>query len=513
MTNKKSGCGCLSTIILSTALLIAGGYALSKGWQQYIWGTELTPLEAARIIPQDVVITTYINTDVEDWSELEVPEVDRLMTQLSQEIEQSLPANMQELNFQQDLNPWLGDATIAWFPKIVPARGSYGLQPDADYLLIFGIENPLKAYRFRQRIKSAGKIQYSQSKFRGVTITTYRQSPTCKLYLAVLGNKLVVTEKLSLMHQAISTFQGEPALADSRQYKQVVRQKLELKNPLVKVYLTSDCFSSEGDFPLDSVVFGMGTETKAVRLKTVTNLNQNVDWQPATSNQKSILDNFPQSTVALIGGQMDTKEIAQAWTYFVEDYYPYLAWYLESEYNLERWLTITSNYQDLIQLIDGEFALGVAINEADTEADLSAGLILTMSDHELATLALEQLEDQSILSLFDPGGYLDLSSTWISEDNLLLTWNNNSENVVFAQSDKSILDNPKFARFYQDLPRKNLGYAFLDLEAIVTQINEIESSVSDSGFALINQLESISFNSIYQKRSNKIESDLLVNFK
>ncbi|MEM9508255.1 MAG: DUF3352 domain-containing protein [Cyanobacteria bacterium P01_E01_bin.35] len=529
MTSKKSGCGCLSTILLGTALLIVGSYALSKDWHQFFWGTELTPLEAAEIIPQDIVITSYINTNPENWSELQVPEVDRLMTQASQEFKQSLPPSFDNFNYQQDIRPWLGNAAIAWFPKIEPSRkNGYQIKPDADFLLIFGIKDPLKAYQFRQQIKSSSKILATESKFQGVTIMTYEQSPTAKLYVAVLRNKLVVTEKLSIMHRAIATFQGEPALASNPEYKKVLRQKLDLKNPLVQVHVTNYQSSSEPIFPVDAVALAIGSEAKAIRLKTIANLNQNIDWQPENSNQELVLKNFPESTVALLGGQINAQEISHTWSYFIEDYYPYLAWCLDSEYDLSQWLTAISNYQDLLQLIDGEFALGIALDEAiadpdNLSLDFGAGLIVTMSDRSAAETALKRLKSQSILNLLLPGGdlkgqlysaYFGLSSQWLAQDNLLLTWNNNSERIVFNQPNNSILDNPRFAWFYQELSRKNLGYFFLDVDAITSGTNNLfQLQELDSSLTLVNSIESISSYSILKQRNKAIESDIWLRFK
>lgn len=527
MSNKKLGCGCLSTIILSTALLITGSYAFSKGWHQFIWGTKLTPLSAAEVIPQDVVITSYVNTNSEDWSKLEVPEVNQIVTQLAQKFKQSLPVHVQDLNYQRDLSPWLGNAAIAWFPQIVPSiDNNYGIKPDADFLLILGIKNPLKAYQFRQQLKSTNKIQYHESKFKGITVTTYQQSPTKKLYLAVLGNKLVISEKLHIMHQAIATFQGESALANKPEYKNVLRQKLDLKNSLVQVYITNSQSSSEATFPIESVALGIGTEAKAIQIKTMVNLAQDLDWQLKNRKQELVLEKFPQSTVALFSGQINTQKISHAWSYLLEDYYPYLPWIIDSKYHLDQWLKIISNYQDFFQLIDGEFALGITLAETNPnhnpELNLGAGLILPISDRNLADLALKKLERQSILSLLFPredfprhlnSAYSGLSQHWITEDHLLLTWNNEKE-LILDQSDNSIFDNPKFSSFYEELPRKNLAYFFLDIDAITAKSKNIyQPEKMNTELFLINSLENISSNSRMQNINQTIESDFLLKFK
>lgn len=525
MTTKKSGCGCLSTITMFSALLIAGGYGLSQGWHQFIWGTELTPLEAAKIMPQETFITSYIHTDPKNWSASKVREVDSLVNHLSQKFTQYLPQPYQDLNYTKDLSPWLGNAAIAFFPKATPSlNNSYGLQPDADFLLILGIKNPLQAYRFRKAIKAEGKVRYQESKFQGVKITTINQSPPSKVYLAVLRNKLVITEKLSIMHQAIATFNGEPALADDPQSREVFQQKLSLSNPLVQVYLTNYQRLLGETFPVDSVTLGIGNEAQAIRLKTIANFNHNIAEEIPKKEQESILENFPESTIALISGQINASEIKHTWSYFIEDYYPYLSWFIDSEYNLSQWLIAISNYQDFFQLIDGEFGLGITLSDSSNkELNFSAGLILTMSDRQQADLAFEQLQHKSLVDLLIPGSNLggqpnssnfSLDSSWLDEDNLLLSWNDNRADSKFEQPQNSLLQNHNFSRFYKDLPRNNLGYFYLDVDAIMSQINQLnELKDSESEISILNSIKSISHSSVLKQRNKTLESDTLLRFK
>jgi len=108
MTNKKSGCGCFSSIAILTTLLIAGGYGLSKGWHQFFWGTELTPLEAAKIIPEEVFMTGYVNTSLPNWSQLEqfnTSESETVVNFITSEIEQNFSQADLDINYQEDISP------------------------------------------------------------------------------------------------------------------------------------------------------------------------------------------------------------------------------------------------------------------------------------------------------------------------------------------------------------------------------------------------------------------------
>jgi|GEM_PF-4817133 len=71
MTTKKSGCGCLSIITIFTTLLIAGGYSLNTSESE-----------------------TVVNS-------------------ITSEIEQNFSQADLDINYQEDISPWLGNMAIA----------------------------------------------------------------------------------------------------------------------------------------------------------------------------------------------------------------------------------------------------------------------------------------------------------------------------------------------------------------------------------------------------------------
>ena len=521
MTTKKFGRGCISTVTIFTALLITGGYGLSKGWHQFFWGTELTPLEAAKIIPEEVFITGYINTSLTNWSQLEQfnsSKNETIVNYITEEINQKFSQENLDINYQEDISPWLGNMAIAFFPKISPSlNSSWGVKPDADLLMIFGIKNPLKAYQFRQSIKSQGKAKYQESKYRGVTITSIAQSSPTKIYLTVLRNKLVITDKLSIMHQAIATYKGEPALANNPESNQIFKQKLDLENPLMQIYLTNYQQLLDKTFPIDAMTFGFGSETKAIKLKTITNFNQSVTLELPKGEQEILLENFPESTIALVSSQINGIKISDTWSYFMEDYYPYLAYLLRAKYNLSQWLAIVSDYQDFFQLIDGEFSLGIALSQTaeDIETNLATGLILTMSDRHRTELALEQLLDHyPVIQPHNVNLNQNFSYRWLKDNNLLLAWSQNQDNLIFNQIDNNIKNNQKFMNFFQDIPKKNITYFYLDFATIYSNIPQVDRAQSSSQAShLFKSISSIGSFSTISPRQKSLETNILIEFK
>ena len=200
---------------------------------------------------------------------------------------------------------------------------------------------------------------------------------------------------------------------------------------------------------------------------------------------------------------------------------------MKSKYNLSQWLTVASDYQDFFQLIDGEFTLGIALSETtkDTEVNSATGLILTMSDRQQANLALQKLQSKSILNLLTSESNLkdqwysssflySFDSRWLNQDKLLLSWQDDEDNLIFENPKSSIFQNHKFSRFYRELPRKNLGYFYLDVDAVIPQINQVNSSQpSDPTISFWNSIESISSSSILKSRNKTLESDILLRFK
>lgn len=270
---------------------------------------------------------------------------------------------------------------------------------------------------------------------------------------------------------------------------------------------------------IDSFVLGIGHESHKIRLQTITNFNQKIANNLHLDNTELIINNFPKSTIAIMGSQLNGQEINQAWSYFIEDYYPYISLLLAQNVNLKQWLVEINQYQNFLKLIEGEFSIGIATNRKpiskDPTTNLDAGVILKISDRSKAKTALKQLQNKKLgIPSYSPNLNLNFSSIWLEDNNLLLAWEQNKDNSIFNQPGNSLKNNKKFISFFQELPAKNIGYFYLDVATINSNISSIDAPESSSITAnLLKSLVNIGSISTVNHKKKNLETNILIEFK
>lgn len=220
-----------------------------------------------------------------------------------------------------------------------------------------------------------------------------------------------------------------------------------------------------------------------------------------------------------MSSQFNGQEINQAWSYFIEDYYPYISLLLAQNVNLKQWLVEINQYQNFLKLIEGEFSIGIATNRKpiskDPTTNLDAGVILKISDRSKAKTALKQLQNKKLgIPSYSPNLNLNFSSIWLEDNNLLLAWEQNKDNSIFNQPGNSLKNNKKFISFFQELPAKNIGYFYLDVATINSNISSIDAPESSSITAnLLKSLVNIGSISTVNHKKKNLETNILIEFK
>lgn len=190
---------------------------------------------------------------------------------------------------------------------------------------------------------------------------------------------------------------------------------------------------------------------------------------------------------------------------------------LKSKYNLSQWLTVASDYQDFLQLIDGEFSLGIALDQInhDTEANLATGLILTMSDRQKTELALQQLlANYPVIQPHNLNSNKKISYPWLEDNNLLLAWSQNQDNLIFNQTNNNLQNNEKIMNFLQDLPPKNITYLYLDVATIHSSIPQVDKSQSSTtGSHLFKSISSIGSVTTMHHKQKSLATNIVIEFE
>ena len=518
MSSKKSGCGCLPIIGLITALALGGGYAYKKGWHQRLIGQNLTPLAGAKVIPDEAIMTSFISTNEQHWQQLEklgIAPAERFIQEVTTEIDKELTAL--NIDYQEDIQPWLGNAMLA----IVPENEQL---EDSDILIVLGIKNPINAYKFFRKVQSDEEFDLESIKYKDIKIYTATDEEGDRTNLALLGNKVVLSDEIAIVKQSIDTYKGEPSFASDAENKQALTQPLNLKNSLVQTYITNYDFLLENALaessiskeqlddlqPVKSVVLGIGAEDKQLKLQGFTKFNPNLDlgdYQPLTNE---IASKYPEQTLALINGQ----GISDFWNTLVKisEQDRDLKILLNGIRTSTKWVTGLDLDEDIFGWMDGEFAIGIVPTKQivipELNLKLGIALILESSDRDTAQNTLNSLDNamqqqlgissqtkqinkQTVTQWYFPYSDLDISYGWLDKQYLLFTFGNNVFDSMNNGSQSSLKTNPKFQKFAQKLPNNNLSYFYLDMEKVMTEIKQIPDLPIDYNSESIVLLDSI----------------------
>ncbi len=147
--SKKSGC--VNLILLGTFAVVTfgAGYWYSRN----ILGQELTPNSGAKILPENVVMTSFVSTDVNKWSKISkfgTAEAQKLISQNLSQLEKEINRKNLDINYQQDIQPWLGGIMFA----VLPSQEN----PNYDLVTIIGIKDKFQAWNFVENVINKGII-------------------------------------------------------------------------------------------------------------------------------------------------------------------------------------------------------------------------------------------------------------------------------------------------------------------------------------------------------------------
>jgi hypothetical protein len=532
MSSQKS----LALAGVGIAFLVGAGYAASR----WLVGGELTPLAAAELISQEAVITGYLSTDPNDWSQLErvgIPQ--SLLENNWKKARQEMFAGT-KIDYARDLQPWLGGMAFAIIPDATTQELS-----EPGFLAIFGIKNKLKAYAFLKKVEQEAK-NIQKTDYHGITIRESQDSSEPS-YVAVVGNKILVATNRQVIEQAIDTDKGLPSLADREETKAAFSEKLALKNSLGQIYLTNypqlikSLAQSQNNSELDAlpvwdevnyIVVGIGAENQSLRLQSITQLNSERLTQGFSQPSGKLLAQLPENTISLVNG----SSINQIWSNTVTQ--------LEADRTVNGYLNMLRGGlqmssgldldRDIFGWMDGEFAVGLISTQTAIIPGLGFGLggamLFETKQPDLAKQTLAKLENLLQLSVGgapnqieiqgktmtqwrEPQSNFTLAYGWLDNNSLMFAV---GEEVAESLGTKSLAKNTKFKAIAKQLPNKNFGYFYLDMDPIATGINGLsdyqKQEITPEAIELINSIDSIGATSTMSSPTT-VRGDLAIRFK
>lgn len=488
--NKKSG---YFFLLLITLFAVGGGYYFGK---KLLLGDELTLQASNKIVPQSALANTFISTDEEKWSELRefgTPEFQELTNNNLQEfIDENLTIENQNIDYQEDISPWLSGISIAILPS-----SEAGI--DYDAVAILGIKNKLKAKSFFDRIKTTNSGNINETNHQNITIYQLDNQGE-KIFFTTFQNYIIIANKQEVITKIIDTHKGGLSLADNSS------QKFDKNSGLIQVYFPdySNWFlniikNSVPDIEveksaknqlqkIDSILTNVSVENHGLKMRSVINL-----VEPLTTTQQlkpvsnNLLSQIPDNTICVMTG----GGINQLWQQVNEEKQniPDLDLLInQAKMITSQWLNLDLD-KDIISWLDGEFALALLPPNNNNSLETLSGLfILESSNKTQGEATLKSLENTAKLLPFlniqtsdinginvtkwnSPEANL-VSYGWLNDQKFVLSLTGNFEDINNIKSANSLLENPTFKLATASLPNNNNGYFYCNLqEALSVAVN------------------------------------------
>lgn len=540
MSRKKSGLGCLPLMGIAIALLVGGRY-LSR----QVIGKELTPSDAAEVISDKAMFAAFVETDLEQWSkitELGNSKSQQLIAGQIEKFKTEIDLESADFSYQKDIQPWLDGAMFASIP------GDGGIS-DPEMLVVLGVKNKLKAYKFLKKIEA--ETELVESKYKGVKITEAKGGKEDTIS-ALIGNRLLLAEERDIIEQAIDTYKDkeDKSLADNQQ---ILKQKIDTGDSLTKVYipnygkLIADAIAQDPQIPaasaellsvlnsVDSIVMGFGVEKQGLRFQSVTQFNSDELTAHFKANPSKILKRLPDNAIAVVNG----NGINVFWEQFVAQ--------IKQHRDTSRYFNLaklgtrqTANLDletDIFNWMDGEFAIALTDSPKSSNPQfnlgLSGGIILETSQPNKAKETIGKLENslQKNLAVVPQQKKINQQTTtqwrvngtsgginygWLDKNHLLFAWDDSTFESFSESGKKPLAKNKSFQAMTKQLPKKNAGYLYIDVAQIMqaTENFPLAKSASEAeiAMALLNSIEAVG-STVTMPDSSTSQQDLFIMFK
>ncbi|WP_448562423.1 DUF3352 domain-containing protein [Trichothermofontia sp.] len=483
--------------LISTTLVVAGGVA-AYYYLKVQPATLGDPLAAAQVLPNSVVMATYITTAPKAWSTLQTFGTPAAQAAMSRNWVALQPDFLQQvdLSYEADIRPWINGLMLA----VVPAPAAASL-PMATWqpLLLVGIRDRVKALQTANKLRTIAGVTITEIPLSGVTLTEIT-TPRGTTFTAVLGDFLAVSPYRSVIEQAIAAYRGEqPTWASQTEVTALLSQDWRIETPLIRLYLPNYAAVQQQmlrvgppasaplpNFPAEevqSIAVGIGTDAVGLRFQAITQLRESapgVDYQPALGQ---VLAYFPSKTIAVMSGQ-NLHALWATLSTLSADARPTRLPALLREQS-ERWgIDLT---QVKFDWMNGEFGLGaIALSSDASTQRWGSALVLEVRDRAAAEVTLDHLNtlaaasgyqvrsgtlgDRPVTTWQQPQDARWLGYGWQDPNFLFVALSGGPktlEQLALAPT-QPLRQQQRFRSLTQALPSPNAGYIYLDVEQLTT---------------------------------------------
>jgi Protein of unknown function (DUF3352) len=483
--------------IITAALLVGAAGAGYAGYK-YIYGGESNAGDLAAVIPANAYLAAYVSTEPAAWEKLKkfgTPAAQKIITAQLTEVQQKFLADT-KLDFNRDVQPWMGNAMLAILPS--------DSQADKPQVLIaIGIEDKIKALDFANQLKAQSKEPIKEVDYKGIKITDSGKG-SGKTFTALVNDRLVVAPAQHTVEQAIDTAQGQPSLASKAGNDWFKGDSLQLKQPIMAFYVPNYLQAVEqmlksGKTPikLDSATLtqlkkiqsfggGVAIDDAGIRMKLVAKTDGTMLNLPSTSAKE--ISSFPADTFALMGG----TGLSQVWTEANK--------IAATQPATQQALTqIRQNFtqstrldldKDIFGWMGGDYTLGMmpVSSGITAAAGFGGALAIDTTDRAVTDNTMAKLVDLAKVSGLSVEqrkvGKIDISDVkaplgqgtifsygWLSDKSMLVAVGDGLVDKIAAPTGEPLDRSANFTTTMNAMPAQKQSYAYIDIEKVFGLVN------------------------------------------
>lgn len=448
------------------------------------------PEQLAQAIPESAYAVGYIATDPNMWSKLSkfgTPQAKQLVSRsLQQAQKEILSQDNLNLDYQKDIQPWLGNVMVA--------LDSSSKAGEFSFLAVSKVKDQIGAYNFLNKVKDKSKTAAKESAYKGAKIWSTGTGKS-ESHLAYINNWLMVSNSRQSIEKSIDAAGGAASFKQKNGDSFFASDSLAVTNQVAAGYvdfarlvpainaaststtkLTAEQLKQLTD--IKSFAGSMGIDDKGIRTKAMTQMNKVAVTLPAASGK--ILSNFPANTVMVASG-INLKDL---WTETTKQ----MATDPKAKEALSTWQTSfqqTTNLnleKDVISWLGGEYAMGIVPQNEGMWGDyLGMGMVAvfdstdkpsteraltgvkTLASSSVGVSERKSADGKSINDIknpFPPGKGPLLSYGWLDD-----------KSVFFSTTDVATKEplnkSADFQEITGSLPQSNSGYVYLNFDKML----------------------------------------------
>jgi hypothetical protein len=475
---------------IAAALVVAGASgAAGYYYFQHSKNVGDRPEQLAQAIPESAYAVGYIATDPNLWSKLGkfgTPEAKQLVSRSLQQAQKDM-LSQENLDYQKDIQPWLGNVMVA--------LDSSNKAGGFSFLAVSKVKDQIGAYNFLKKVSSKSKTAVKESTYKGAKVWSEGTGKD-ESHLAYINNWLMFSDSRQSLEKSI-----DAATSGAASFKQkngdsfFASDSLAVTNQVAAGYvdfarlvpainasststtkLTAEQLKQLTD--IKSFAGSMGIDDKGIRTKALTQMNNVAVTLPAASGK--ILSNFPANTVMVASG-INLKDL---WTETTKQ----MATDPKAKEALSTWQTSfqqSTNLnleKDVISWLGGEYALGIVPQNEGMWGDyLGMGMVAVFDSTDkpstertlkevknLASSSVGVSERKSadgksindIKNPFPPGKGPLLSYGWLDDKSVFFS-------TIDIATKEPLNRSADFQEITGSLPQSNSGYVYLNFDKML----------------------------------------------